>query len=152
MRAAGTMSADEEELKVPEEMFKDVKFFTVGDIDPKVPPRPPLGLLPAARVPTPPAGVGGGRAGSSASAQTLPREPRSAQSWRGNAAASSQGPRGERRGNRRSFAARPPWEPGGRGAQAPCSLASGGGAGEGTSCERRGRRLTPAAGSGAAAR
>uniref|UniRef100_A0A8C9F5N1 PAX transactivation activation domain-interacting protein n=1 Tax=Pavo cristatus TaxID=9049 RepID=A0A8C9F5N1_PAVCR len=36
VRAAGTMSADEEELKVPEEMFKDVKFFTVGDIDPKV--------------------------------------------------------------------------------------------------------------------
>ncbi|KAM7123535.1 LOW QUALITY PROTEIN: PAX-interacting protein 1 [Ciconia maguari] len=30
------MSADEEELKVPEEMFKDVKFFVVGDIDPKV--------------------------------------------------------------------------------------------------------------------
>lgn len=57
------MSADEEELKVPEEMFKDVKFFTVGDIDPKVPPRPPLGLLPAARVPTPPAGVGGGQGG-----------------------------------------------------------------------------------------
>lgn len=59
---AVTMSADEEELKVPEEMFKDVKFFTVGDIDPKVPPRPPLGLLPAARVPTPLAGDGG-RAG-----------------------------------------------------------------------------------------
>lgn len=57
---AGTMSAEEEELKVPEEMFKDVKFFTVGDIDPKVPPRPPLGLLPAARVPTPPAGGGAG--------------------------------------------------------------------------------------------
>ncbi|XP_063159441.1 PAX-interacting protein 1 [Candoia aspera] len=27
---------DEGELKVPEEMFKDVKFFVVGDIDPKV--------------------------------------------------------------------------------------------------------------------
>uniref|UniRef100_A0A8C5UIL7 PAX interacting protein 1 n=1 Tax=Malurus cyaneus samueli TaxID=2593467 RepID=A0A8C5UIL7_9PASS len=25
-----------EPLKVPEEMFKDVKFFVVGDIDPKV--------------------------------------------------------------------------------------------------------------------
>lgn len=34
--AAGAMSADEEELQVPEEMFKDVKFFVVGDIDPKV--------------------------------------------------------------------------------------------------------------------
>ncbi|CAM4597374.1 unnamed protein product, partial [Lepidochelys kempii] len=30
------MSAGGEELKVPEEMFKDVKFFAVGDIDPKV--------------------------------------------------------------------------------------------------------------------
>uniref|UniRef100_A0A8C8VIV0 PAX-interacting protein 1 n=1 Tax=Pelusios castaneus TaxID=367368 RepID=A0A8C8VIV0_9SAUR len=29
-------AADGEELKVPEEMFKDVKFFAVGDIDPKV--------------------------------------------------------------------------------------------------------------------
>lgn len=28
---------DQEVLKVPEEMFKDVKFFVVGDIDPKVP-------------------------------------------------------------------------------------------------------------------
>lgn len=26
----------EEELKVPEELFKDVKFYVVGDIDQKV--------------------------------------------------------------------------------------------------------------------
>lgn len=30
---------DEGEPKVPEEMFKDVKFYAVGDIDPKVPRR-----------------------------------------------------------------------------------------------------------------
>lgn len=40
---------DKGEMKVPEEMFKDVKFFVVGDIDPKVRCRgggralPPLG-------------------------------------------------------------------------------------------------------------
>lgn len=34
------LADDEEELKVPEEMFKDVKFFVVGDIDPKVPGHP----------------------------------------------------------------------------------------------------------------
>lgn len=28
---------DKGEMKVPEEMFKDVKFFAVGDIDSKVP-------------------------------------------------------------------------------------------------------------------
>lgn len=108
---AGTMSAEEEELKVPEEMFKDVKFFTVGDIDPKVPPRPPLGLLPAARVPTPPAG--GGQGGIvRLRANAAPRaSQRGGVAGGGSAAASSQGLRGERRGNRRSFATRPPWEP-----------------------------------------
>lgn len=29
-------SEEEGELKVPEEMFKDVKFYAVGDIDPQV--------------------------------------------------------------------------------------------------------------------
>ncbi|XP_049718622.1 PAX-interacting protein 1 isoform X1 [Elephas maximus indicus] len=33
-RAAGIMS--DQELKVPEEMFKEVKYYAVGDIDPKV--------------------------------------------------------------------------------------------------------------------
>lgn len=52
------MSADEEELKVPEEMFKDVKFFVVGDIDPKVPGHPPPRLLPQLLPAFPPPGGG----------------------------------------------------------------------------------------------
>lgn len=35
-------TAGEEELRVPEDMFKDVKFFAVGDIDPQVPPPHPV--------------------------------------------------------------------------------------------------------------
>lgn len=56
--AAGTMSADEEELKVPEEMFKDVKFFVVGDIDPKVPGHPPPRPFPQLLLAPPPPGGG----------------------------------------------------------------------------------------------
>lgn len=56
--AAGTMSADEEELKVPEDMFKDVKFFVVGDIDPKVPGHPPLCPFPQLLPASPPASGG----------------------------------------------------------------------------------------------
>lgn len=96
---------------------------------------------------------GGGRVGSSASAQTLPRAPRSAEGWEGggvrprplrgcagSAAVTAAPSPPARHGSRRPRRA------------GPVQPASGGGAGEGTSCERRGRRLTPAAGSGPAAR
>ena len=47
LRAAATMS--DQAPKVPEEMFKEVKYYAVGDIDPQVPRRP----RPAPRVPGP---------------------------------------------------------------------------------------------------
>lgn len=50
------LADDEEELKVPEEMFKDVKFFVVGDIDPKVPCHPFRSFPPSPWSPPTPGG------------------------------------------------------------------------------------------------
>lgn len=43
------MTMSEPAPKVPEEMFREVKYYAVGDIDPQVPrrPRPPLSASPA---------------------------------------------------------------------------------------------------------
>lgn len=111
----------------------------------------PLGSFPPRASPHPPRG--GGRVGSSASAQTLPRAPRSAEGWRGGGAR-PRPLRGCAGSAAVTAAPSPPARHGSRRPRraGPVQPASGGGAGEGTSCERRGRRLTPAAGSGPAAR
>ena len=76
LRGAATMS--DQAPKVPEEMFREVKYYAVGDIDPQVPHRPRTVLrvpgsapAPGARLhverpgpiaPSPPAWLRGGRA------------------------------------------------------------------------------------------